>query len=59
MSLKYFKISAFDASKGLLLGEIKIENAEEKNQSKVYGACGYGMHCSGGGGQCGYSDFQK
>ena len=51
MSIKDFKISAVDASKGLMLGEEK--DTAEKSQPKVYGVCGAGYKCAGGGGQCG------
>lgn len=39
MSIKDFKISAVDTSKGLALGEYK---AEEKVQAKADGRCSYG-----------------
>jgi len=51
MSIKDFKISAVDTSKGLALGEY---NAEEKVQAKADGRCSYGSSCSGGSGQCSY-----
>lgn len=52
MSIKDFKISAVDSSKGLSIGEYK-DAAEEKILSKADGRCGVGMNCAGGGGQCG------
>ncbi len=51
MSIKDFKISAADASKGLTVGEYK--DATEKVQAKVQGMCGAGLNCAGGGGMCG------
>ena len=51
MSIKDFKISAVDTSKGLALGKYK---AEEKVQAKADGRCSYGSSCSGGSGQCSY-----
>ena len=54
MTLKDFKISAVDTSKGLTLGEVKTETAE-KISAKAQGACGMGYECAGGGGRCGMS----
>lgn len=45
MTLKDFKISAVDTSKGLTLGEQEIFN---NVHSKAYGACGAGYECAGG-----------
>ena len=52
MSLKDFKISAIDFSKGLSLGEFF---KSDDSQSKVHGVCGSGWNCTGGGGRCGSS----
>ena len=51
MSIKDFKISAIDASKGLSLGKYKNYGFEN---SKANGRCSYGSDCGGGGGQCSY-----
>ena len=48
MSIKDFKISAVDSSKGLSIGEYK-------EMSKADGKCGMSLDCSGGGGECGMS----
>ena len=52
MSIKDFKISAIDSSKGLSLGQYKISSSEN---SKAYGACGFNSNCAGGGGKCGFN----
>lgn len=50
MSLKDFSFSQMDKSSGLTFGA----NAEMKDLgAKVYGMCGAGAGCSGGGGMCG------
>ena len=46
MSIKDFKISAVDSSKGLSIGEYK-DAADEKVLSKADGRCGVGMNCAG------------
>lgn len=51
MSLKEFDFAMLEAHQGILVGEF----SETSYTSKVYGICGYGVDCSGGGGQCGYS----
>lgn len=40
----------FDNSKDLGIAKTK----DELNKAEAYATCGYGMGCSGGGGQCGF-----
>ena len=50
MSLNDFSFSQMDKTSGLAFGmnvQLKADGA------KVYGRCGGGLNCSGGGGQCG------
>ncbi|MBQ6975368.1 MAG: hypothetical protein IJS81_12480 [Selenomonadaceae bacterium] len=53
MSIKDFKISAVDSSKGLSIGEYK--DAADEILAKADGKCGMSYNCSGGGGECGMS----
>ncbi len=41
----------FDKSKGL---GISKSTDDQKEGAKAYATCGFGMNCSGGGGQCGF-----
>ncbi len=50
MSFKDFKFSQLDQNAGICFGA--NEHVDEK-ESKVYGMCGGGLNCSGGGGMCG------
>ena len=49
MSIKDFKISAVDSSKGLSIGEYK--DAADEILAKADGKCGMSYNCSGGGGE--------
>ena len=50
MSLKDFNFSQLKAASGLTFGaNVQMKSAG----AKVYGMCGAGYKCSGGGGQCG------
>ena len=50
MSLKEFDFAMLEAHQGVLVGEF----SETSYTSKVYGRCGFGAGCGGGGGQCGF-----
>lgn len=52
MSFKDFSFNQLSKESGLVVG--KKMNAKI-DSSKVYGMCGSGYNCSGGGGQCGSS----
>ena len=51
MKLREFKLG----SESIVLGgiEIGVSKASSFVGSRVYGMCGAGMNCRGGGGQCG------
>ncbi len=50
MSFKDFKFSQLQSAEGIAIGSIRIT---QDGCSKVYGLCGAGHKCSGGGGMCG------
>ena len=43
--------TGFDPSKGIGVAKSK---PEQLDKPKAYATCGFGMGCSGGGGQCGF-----
>lgn len=51
MKLKNFNFSMLVTPEGLVFGLPKINLF---SGARVYGTCGYGSGCSGGGGDCGY-----
>ena len=53
MNLCDFDISMAKTTSKLSINERFLESDDYSDRAKVYGRCGGGFNCSGGGGQCG------